>query len=82
MLTYLVGKDICSTVKRDALITAADMSKFGSDEVVWPESLRRVSHLLGPAGFNRIGLQIDHIKLVDSPGRPLEAKAYLTGSYR
>jgi hypothetical protein len=82
LLDFLVERGICTVRKRDALLDAADMSIRKLDEAVWPESLRRVSKILGPAGFNRIGLYIHHIKLIAGPGVRLEAKAYLCGTYR
>ena len=82
LLDLFVGMSICTERKRNALLGAVDMSNREFDELAWPESLRRVSKILGPAGFNRIGLHIHHIKVIDRPGVPLEAKAYLYGSYR
>jgi hypothetical protein len=82
LLDFFVEKGICTDHKRKVLLDAADMSNREFDELAWPESLRRVSKILGPAGFNRIGLHIHHIKVIDRPGVPLEAKAYLCGSYR
>jgi hypothetical protein len=82
LLDFFVDKGICTDRKRNALLGAADMSNREFDELAWPESLRRVSKILGPAGFNRLGLHIHHIKVIDRPGVPLEAKAYLCGSYR
>jgi hypothetical protein len=82
LLGFLVDKRICADHKRTALLAAADMSNCEFDEIVWPERIRRVSKALGPAGFDRITLYIHHIKVVTRPGAPLEAKAYLCGSYR
>ena len=82
LLDFFVDNGICTDHKRNALLGAADMSNREFDELAWPESLRRVSMILGPAGFNRMGLDIHHIKVIDRPGAPLEAKAYLCGSYR
>jgi hypothetical protein len=82
LLDFFVDKGICTDRKRNALLGATDMSNCEFDELAWPESLRRVSKILGPAGFNRLGLHIHHIKVIDRPGVPLEAKAYLCGSYR
>ena len=82
LLGFFVDEGICTDHKRNALLSAADMSNREFDELAWPESVRRVSKILGPAGFNRLGLHIHHIKLIDRPAVPLEAKAYLCGSYR
>jgi hypothetical protein len=81
LLDLFVDKGICTGHKRNALLEAADMSKREFDEHPWPESLRRVSKILGPAGFNKIELHIHHVKVIDKPGAPLEAKAYLCGNY-
>jgi hypothetical protein len=82
LLDFFVDKGISTDRKRNALLGAADMSNRKFDELAWPESLQRVSKILGPAGFNRLGLHIHHTKVIDRPGVPLEAKAYLCGSYR
>jgi hypothetical protein len=82
LLDLLVDKGICTTRKRNALLDATDMSSCAFDELTWPEDLRKVSTVLGPAGFDRMGLSIHHIKVIDRPGMPLEAKAYLCGTYR
>lgn len=79
LLDFFVDSGICTDHKRNALLGAADMPNREFDELAWPESLRRVSMILGPAGFNRMGLDIHHIKVIDRPGAPLEAKAYLCG---
>jgi hypothetical protein len=81
LLGFLVDNGFCTDDKRNALLDAADLSNRKFDELAWPVGLRRVSKVLGPAGFNRMGLHIHHIKVVDRPGAPLEAKAYLCGSY-
>jgi hypothetical protein len=81
LLQFLVDNRLCTHDKRNALLDAADMSNGKFDELVWPSDLRRVSKILGPAGFNRMRLHIHHIKVIDTPGAPLEAKVYLCGSY-
>jgi hypothetical protein len=81
LLGFLVNNGFCTEDKRNALLNAADMSNRKFDEQAWPVGLRRLSKILGPAGFNRMGLHIHHIKVIDRPGVPLEAKAYLCGSY-
>jgi hypothetical protein len=82
LLAFFVDRGICTDRKRNAVLGAADMSNREFDELAWPESLRRVSKILGPEGFNRIGFDIHHVKVIDRPGAPLEAKAYLCASYR
>lgn len=82
LLDFLVEKGICADHKRNALLGAVDMSNHELDELSWPDSLRKVSKILGPAGFDRIEFRIHHIKVVDRPGAALEAKAYLCGSYK
>jgi hypothetical protein len=82
LLDYFVDKGICTAHKRNALLGAANMSNREFDGIARPESLRRVSKILGPVGFNRIRLYIHHVKVIDRPGMPLEAKAYLCGTYR
>jgi hypothetical protein len=82
LLEFLVEKGICADHKRYSLIAAADMSNREMDQLAWPDSLRKVSKILGPAGFDRLEFRIHHIKVIDRPGVPLEAKAYLCGSYK
>jgi len=82
LMDFFVDNGSCTADKRNALLGATDMSNREFDELVWPGSLRRMSKLLGPTGFNRIRLYIHHIKVIDRPGRPLEAKAYLCGNYQ
>jgi hypothetical protein len=82
LLDVLVDKGMCTDRKRAALLAAADMSSRTLHEPTWPESLRRISTILGPTGFDRIGLRIHHVKVIDRPGMPLEAKAYLCGTVR
>lgn len=82
LLDFFVDHGVCTDRKRNALLGAADMSNREFDEQAWPESLRRVSKVLGPAGFDRLALYIHHIKVIDKPGVPLEVKAYLCASYR
>jgi hypothetical protein len=82
LLDFLADKGICADNKRNALLGAADMSNRELDELAWPDSLRKVSKILGPAGFDRIEFRIHHIKVIDRPGVPLEGKAYLCGSYK
>jgi hypothetical protein len=82
LLDFLAAKGICAGHKRDALLGAVDMSNRELDEFVWSDSLRKVSKILGPAGFDRIEFRIHHIKVIDRPGVALEAKAYLCGSYK
>ena len=82
LLDFFAEKGICADHKRNALLAAADMSNRESDELAWPDSLRKVSNMMGPAGFDRLAFRIHHLKVTDRPGVPLEAKAYLCGSYK
>ena len=79
LLDFFAEKGICADHKRNALLAAADMSNRESDELAWPDSLRKVSNMMGPAGFDRLAFRIHHLKVTDRPGVPLEAKAYLVG---
>jgi hypothetical protein len=82
LLDFFVEKGICADHKRNSLLGAADMSNRELDQLAWPDSFRKVSKILGPAGFDRIEFRIHHIKVIDNPGVPLEAKAYLCGTYK
>jgi hypothetical protein len=81
-LDFLVEKGICTDHKRNSLLDAAGMSNSELDQLAWPDSLRKVSKILGPAGFDRIEFHIHHLKVIERPGVPLEAKAYLCGNYK
>jgi hypothetical protein len=81
LLDLLVDEGVCTAGKRDALLAAADMRNISFDGSGWPESMRKVATILGPAGLDRIRLGIHHIKVIDRPGLPLEGKAYLCGGY-
>jgi hypothetical protein len=81
LLDLLVDEGVCTTRKRDALLAAADTGGRAFDESTWPESMRKVATILGPAGLDRIQIGIHHIKVIDRPGLPLEGKAYLCGGY-
>jgi hypothetical protein len=82
LLDFLVEKGMCADHKRNSLLGAAGMSNSELDQLAWPDSLRKVSKILGPAGFDRIEFHIHHIKVIERPGVPLEAKAYLCGNYK
>jgi hypothetical protein len=82
LLDYLVQEGMCVGYKRDALLGAGSMDQIESDERAWPESLRMASRILGPAGLNRMMISLHHVKIIERPGLPLEAKGYLCGSYR
>jgi hypothetical protein len=81
-LDLLVRHGLCTEAKREALLAADRMSRPGLDHVGPPGPDHRLATLLGPAGLDRMDLSIHHVKLVDRPGTPLEAKAYLCGTYR
>ena len=82
LLDYLVQEGMCVGYKRDALLGAGSMDQIESDERSWPDSLRMASRILGPAGLNRMMISLHHVKIIERPGLPLEAKGYLCGSYR
>jgi hypothetical protein len=82
LLEFLAEKGICADHKRYSLLAAADMSNRELDQLAWPDCVRKVSKILGPAGFDRLEFRIHHIKVIDRPGVPLEAKAYLCGGYK
>ena len=81
-MSLLVEKGVCTDHKRTALLRAADLSVREFDEITWPQSVLKIAKLLGPTGFDRLDLSIHHIKVIDRPNLPLEAKAYLCGSYK
>lgn len=82
LLEFLVDRGICAPQKRDALLAAGNMSNRAVDAQVWPQSLRRLARVLGPAGFDRMKLYLHHIKVIAEPAGRVEAKAYLCGTYR
>ncbi|MGY1688085.1 hypothetical protein ACI8AK_21085 [Geodermatophilus sp. SYSU D00867] len=82
LLQALVEAGVCTSAKRDALLGATELSSRVLEAAVWPESLRRVSRLLGPGAFDRLELDVHHVKVVLGPGARLQAKGYLRAGYR
>jgi hypothetical protein len=68
LLERLVGKDLCSPAKRDALLAWPGYDTFWTAPLRWPAEL-------GPRGAC-IRL-LSHLKIVCGPDRDPEAKAYL-----
>lgn len=81
LLDRFVVHGVCTPHKRQALLDATDMSTAHLDDPAWPASLRMASTIFGPAGLDMLRTSIHHIKVITQPGAPLEAKAYLCGSY-
>jgi hypothetical protein len=77
-LDYLVETGLCLPDKRDALLTYPGYSHERSNPELWPSNLLRASSFLGPRALSMFIRRLHHIKIVYQPGRPLEAKAYLS----
>lgn len=78
MLDILVERGLCLPSKRDALLAWLGHSHAHSLGDAWPGDLRQRAKSLGPNVLSVLSRTINHIKLVYQPGRPVEAKAYIT----
>ncbi len=77
LLDEFVKRGLCTPAKRDGLLAYPGHSREGGPGVRWPETLRRSSRLMDGRAVSTFVRRLHHIKVVCSPGRRLEAKAYL-----
>lgn len=75
-LDYLVKQELCTPAKQNALLSWPGFSQIKSNHV------SRDDYILGNKGINILGRSISHIKIVEQPNFPLEAKAYLAIAQR
>jgi hypothetical protein len=76
-LDALVGAGLCVPSKRDGLLAWPGEQRLTADRVALPPAVANRAGLLGRAAFTMYRREMNHVKLTFSPGRPLEAKAYV-----
>lgn len=76
-LNYLVEKELCTSAKKDALLSWYGFSQKSSVPDLWPINISDCDRLFGSVAKSIFWRRLSHIKLVYQPGIPLEAKAYL-----
>lgn len=80
-LEDLVAQGLCSDAKREGALAWPGRIQPGEGAQAWPEQLL-VESLAKPIDeFGLIERQINHYKLVSSPGHPVEAKIYLAANH-
>lgn len=77
-LDLLVNGDIALEPKCRTLLEYPGIVDVRRDGARWPASLRQASELVGSAAISVFRRGIHHVKLVVEPGRPIEAKAYIS----
>jgi hypothetical protein len=80
-LDALVRSGLCTADKREALLAYPGYVDEKAMDVPWPAALRRASRLLGGRSLSTFVRSLHHVKIVYTPGEPLEAKAYLAGNH-
>jgi len=80
-LEALVSLGLCSAGKREGALAWPARIQPGADAQPWPEQLL-IQSLAKPIDeFGLIERQINHFKLVATPGQPVEAKIYLAANH-
>ncbi len=79
LLHRLEAYDLCSAAEAAAILIWAD--ETDTDGPPWPEPLRSLDALLGPAARGRAMRSVAHLKLVAEPEGEVRAKAYLAAFY-
>lgn len=77
-LDYLVEQELCTAAKAEALLQWPGAIQAGQGNPDWPENLSLGDRFFGSQAGSAFVRWINHIKLVYTPGYPLEAKAYPT----
>jgi hypothetical protein len=77
LLDWLVLQGHCSLPKRQALLEYPGYIRERTDPRLWPDSLRKLTGLLGPNYESVVFKGLHHIKLVYQDAKVHEAKAYL-----
>lgn len=75
-LDYLVEQELCTQAEQKALLCWPGFSQIKSNPVNGGD------YLFSNKGINILGRSISHIKIVEQPNLPLEAKAYLAIAQR
>lgn len=76
-LDYLVERELCTSAKKDALLSWYGSSNKSSVPELWPSNISVCDHLFGSRAKSVFWRRLSHIKLVYQPSIPLEAKGYL-----
>jgi hypothetical protein len=76
-LDALAGAGLCVPSKREGLLAWPGEQRVPADSVAVPPGVATRSRLLGRAAFTMYRREMNHVKLNFTPGRPLEAKAYV-----
>lgn len=79
LLHRLETHELCSAAEAIAILAWAD--ETDADGPPWPEPLRSLDALLGPAEQGRAMRSVAHLKLVAEPEGDVRAKAYLAAFY-
>ena len=80
-LDDLVSKGLCSDAKREGALAWPGRIEPGGNVQNWPEQLL-IESLVKPSDeFGLIERQINHFKLVSTPGHSVEAKIYLAANH-
>lgn len=81
-LVALVRVGLATEAKAEALMSYAGTSGWDDHPETWPAHLRQASGFLGSRARLELERTLHHIKVVVEPGKPREAKAYLSAQYR
>lgn len=79
LLRRLEAHDLCSAAEAAAILAWPD--EADADGPPWPEPLRSLDALLGPAERGRAMRSVAHLKLVAESDGSVRAKAYLAAFY-
>jgi hypothetical protein len=80
-LEALASQGLCSDAKREAALAWPGRIQPGGDVQNWPEQLLMQSLAKPIDEFGLIERQINHYKLVSTPGHPVDAKIYLAANH-
>lgn len=75
-LEKLCERGLCRPEKRDGLLSWFGISTHQADEALWPSNLLQASSARTDGALSTFIRYLNHIKIVFTPGKPLEAKAY------
>lgn len=76
-LDYLVERELCTSAKKDALLSWYGFSNKSSVPELWPSNISVGDRLFGSRAKSIFWRRLNHIKLIYQSGIPLEAKGYL-----
>ena len=82
LLDICVFQNWCTIEKAAGLKNWIGVSQPGSDAENWPPSLKALEGFMGAGAYSLLYRYVNHLKLVYTPGLPVEAKAYLGFAHR